>query len=80
MRRISQKVPLSTFYILVLYSLKHPILEVFLVKNHPNNEKPLSATKNMKTEMRPLSLLVITFEKGELLFSSVEQIKLIHVH
>ena len=44
MRQISQKVPRSTFYILVIFSLKHPILEAFLVKNHPNHEQPLLAT------------------------------------
>ena len=45
MRRISQKVPLSTFYILVLFSLKHPILEVFFGKNHRNHEKKDLAKK-----------------------------------
>ena len=35
MRQISQKIIWSTFYILVLFSLKYPILELFLVKNHP---------------------------------------------
>ena len=29
----------STFYILVLFSLKQTILEVFLVKTHPNHEE-----------------------------------------
>ena len=41
-----QKVPLSTFYILVLFSLKHPILEAFLIKNHPNHEKIILVKQN----------------------------------
>ena len=36
MSRISQKVPLSTFYILVIFSVKHAILETLLVKTQPN--------------------------------------------
>ena len=35
MRQISHKVPQSTFYILVLFSLKYPILEAFFVKENP---------------------------------------------
>ena len=48
MRQISQKVPQSTFHIQVLFSLKHPILKAFLVKNHPNHEKTLLAFKKKK--------------------------------
>ena len=40
-----QKVPLSTFYILIVFSPKHPILEVFFVKTHPNHVKPSLAQK-----------------------------------
>ena len=34
MRWISPKVPQSTFYSLVLFSLKHPIFVAILAKNH----------------------------------------------
>ena len=29
----------------LVYSPKHPILEAFLVKNHPNHEKPILEKK-----------------------------------
>ena len=44
MRRISPKVPRSTFYSLVLFSLKHPIFVAILVKNHQIMKKTLLAT------------------------------------
>ena len=44
MRRISQNKPQSTFYILVLFSLKQPIFEAFLTKNPPTMKKTLLAT------------------------------------
>ena len=39
MRRISPKVPRSTFYSLVLFSLKHPIFVAILVRNHQITKK-----------------------------------------
>ena len=48
MRQIFQKVPQSTFYVLVLISLKHPILEAFLVKNHRIMDETLLATTKYK--------------------------------
>ena len=45
MRRFSPKVPRSTFYSLVLFSLKHPILWQFWLKNHQiKKKKTLLAT------------------------------------
>jgi hypothetical protein len=44
MRRISPKVPQSTFYSLVLFSLKHPIFVAILVKNQQIMKKTLLAT------------------------------------
>jgi hypothetical protein len=45
MRRISPKVPQSTFYSLVRFSLKHPIFVAILVKNHQiRKKKTLLAT------------------------------------
>ena len=49
MRRIFQKVPLTSFYILILFGPKHPILEAFCVYMKKqfwpkNNEKPFKNT------------------------------------
>ena len=44
MRQIFQKVPLSSFHILVLFSLKHPSFEEFLAKNHQIIKKTLLST------------------------------------
>ena len=48
MCQIVQKVPLSTLYIPILFSSKHPILEEFLVKNHPIMDETLLATTKYK--------------------------------
>ena len=48
MCRIFQKVPLSTFYILVLFSSKHPILEAFFVKRTPKLFKKKFWPKKME--------------------------------
>ena len=57
--RIFQQVPISTFYIIVLFSAKHPILEVFCVKNHPNNEKTISAKNNGKPQQKYINNMSI---------------------
>jgi hypothetical protein len=50
MRRISPKVPQSTFYSLVLFSLKHPIFVAILVKNNQiMKKKHFWQQQNMKT-------------------------------
>ena len=44
------KVPLGIFFALILISPKHYILEAFLVKNYPNNEKLIFEKTKKKLE------------------------------
>ena len=62
MCRIFQKIPLSAFYILVLFSLKHPILDALLVKNQPNHFKPFFENKQKKKTLLTMQL-TYEFEK-----------------
>ena len=73
MRLISQKVPWITIYILVLFCLKHPILEAFLVKNHSIMKKILLATT--KYENLVNNTLTCTIKKKNMM----EQLKIIHL-
>ena len=59
MRRISPKVPRSTFNSLVLFSLKHPIFVKILVKNHQIMKKKKTLLATAKYE----NLVSNTFTK-----------------
>ena len=48
MCRIFQKVSLSTFYVLVLFIPKQPIVEAFLVEQPPKSSKIYFSQKKME--------------------------------